>query len=277
MNEMQIFNSAEFGAVRTLKTDDGKVLFCGADVAKALGYKDTVNALKAHCKENGVAIHHLIDSMGRTQQAKFITEGNVYRLITHSKLPNAERFETWVFDEVLPTIRKHGAYMAENTLEKALMSPDFLIQLATNLKEEQAKRKALEATVAVQKQQINELQPKASYYDVVLNCPDLISISTIAKDYGKTAKWLNSYLHEKGVQFKQGNTWLLYQKYSQNGYTSTKTHSINGNDGLQHTKVHTYWTQKGRLFIYDLLKSNGIYPAVEKGEINEKRTENDCY
>lgn len=129
--------------------------------------------------------------------------------------------------------------------------------------EEQKEKQQLITTVAVQEQQISELQPKASYYDVVLNCPDLLPISAIAKDYGKSAKWLNAYLHKHGVQYKQGNIWLLYQKYAQKGYTSTKTHSLNGHDGLQHVKIHTYWTQKGRLFIYDLLKSDGIYPTVE--------------
>ena len=110
MQELAIFNNPEFGDIRTLETDDGKVLFCGKDVATALGYKDTVNALKAHCKKDGVAIHHLTDNLGRQQDVNFITEGNVYRLITHSKLPDAERFETWVFDEILPTIRKTGGY-----------------------------------------------------------------------------------------------------------------------------------------------------------------------
>lgn len=263
-NKFEIFNSAEFGSVRTLETKDGKVLFCGADVAKALGYVRPNDAISAHCKCTVKCSIPHPQSPNKEIEMTFITEGDMYRLITHSKLPNAERFESWVFDEVLPTIRKHGAYMTENTLEKALTSPDFLIQLATNLKEEQAKRKALETTVAVQEQQINELKPKASYYDVVLNCPDLLSTSVIAKDYGKSAKWLNSYLHDKGVQFKQGEIWLLYQKYAQNGYTSTKTHSLNGRDGFQHTKVHTYWTQKGRLFIYDLLKSDGIYPSIER-------------
>lgn len=260
-NKFEIFNSAEFGSVRTLETNDGKVLFCGADVAKALGYKDTRHAITAHCK--GGAKYPVLTN-GGVQEMNFITEGDLYRLIAHSKLPTAERFESWVFDEVLPTIRKHGAYMTENTLEKALTSPDFLIQLATNLKEEQTKRKALEATVAVQEQQIIELEPKASYYNVILNCPDLLSTSVIAKDYGKSAIWLNDYLHKKGIQYKQGSVWLLYAKYAEQGYTSTKTHSLNGKDGIQHSKVHTYWTQKGRLFIYDLLKSDGIYPAIEK-------------
>ncbi|MDE5763787.1 MAG: phage antirepressor KilAC domain-containing protein [Ruminococcus sp.] len=260
-NKFEIFSSAEFGSVRTLETTDGKVLFCGADVAKALGYKDTRHAITAHCKGG---VKYPVLTNGGNQETTFITEGDMYRLVTHSKRPDAERFETWVFDEVLPTIRKHGAYMTENTLEKALTSPDFLIQLATTLKEEQAKRKALETTVAVQEQQISELQPKASYYDVVLNSSGLISTSTIAKDYGKTAIWLNKFLHEKGVQFKQGDIWLLYQKYAQNGYTSTKTHTLNRPDGFQHTKVHTYWTQKGRLFIYDLLKTDGILPVIER-------------
>lgn len=154
--------------------------------------------------------------------------------------------------------------MTDSTLEKALTSPDFLIQLATRLKTEQEQRRQLEMTVAIQEQQIQELKPKASYYDLVLNCPDLLSTSVIAKDYGKSAKWLNAYLHEHGIQFKQGNIWLLYQKYAERGYTSTKTHNVNGADGQQHPKVHTYWTQKGRLFIYDLLKSDGIYPIVEQ-------------
>ena len=121
----------------------------------------------------------------------------------------------------------------------------------------------LTTTVAVQEQQISELKPKASYYDVVLNCPGLLSVSVIAKDYGKSAKWLNAYLHKKGIQYKQGKTWLLYQKYAECGYTCTKTSTVPASDGTQHTKVHTYWTQKGRLFIYDTLKSDGILPLIE--------------
>lgn len=107
MNELQIFNSEEFGQVRTVEIE-GKIYFVGKDVALALGYKDTVNALKQHCR--GVVKHHLIDSKGRKQEANMILEGDMYRLITHSKLESAERFESWVFDEVLPTLRKTGSY-----------------------------------------------------------------------------------------------------------------------------------------------------------------------
>lgn len=109
MNDLQIFEKPEFGSIRTTEKD-GKVLFCGSDVAKALGYSDTAKAIKLHCKEDGWAFYPVTDSLGREQQAKFINEGNVYRLITHSKLPAAEQFEHWVFDEVLPTIRKTGTY-----------------------------------------------------------------------------------------------------------------------------------------------------------------------
>jgi anti-repressor protein len=139
------------------------------------------------------------------------------------------------------------------------------LQLANKkLDEIKNANKKLETTVAVQTQQIAELQPKASYYDVVLNCKDLISTTEIAKDYGKSAVWLNAHLHERKVQFKQGGIWLLYAKYAEKGYTNTKTQTYNGNDGNPHTKVHTYWTQKGRLFIYDLLKSEGITPLIEQ-------------
>jgi anti-repressor protein len=153
-------------------------------------------------------------------------------------------------------------------IEKAWNSPEAIMARALQFANQQLihikhQNELLEGTVAVQKQQITEMKPKASYYDVVLNCKDLISTSAIAKDYGKSAIWMNRYLHEKGIQFKQGDIWLLYQKYAERGYTSTKTHSYLGNSGEQHTKVHTYWTQKGRLFIYELMKSDSILPQIE--------------
>ncbi len=257
--DLQIFTNERFGEIRTVE-ENNKVMFCGKDVATALGYADPKKAVIQHCKEDGVANYPLIDSMGREQQAKFINEGNVYRLITHSKLPGAEKFESWVFDEVLPSIRKHGMY----AVDELIANPDLGIATLTALKEERAKTAVLETTVAVQEQQISELKPKASYYDVVLNCKDLLSATEIAKDYGRSAKWLNEFLREHGVQFKQSGVWLLYQKYAEKGYTSTKTHNYLDDNGGTHSKVHTYWTQKGRLFIYDLLKSHGILPTMEQ-------------
>ncbi|MCR0265019.1 phage antirepressor KilAC domain-containing protein [[Clostridium] innocuum] len=119
-------------------------------------------------------------------------------------------------------------------------------------------------TVAVQNQQITEMKPKASYYDVVLNCKDLVAISVIAKDYGWSANRMNRYLSDNDIQYKQGKIWLLYQKYAEKGYTSTKTFSTPGSDGDLHNHVHTYWTQAGRLFIYGMLKAEGIVPLIEQ-------------
>ena len=253
----------ESSEIRTIQKD-GEPWFVGKDVATVLGYTDTVNAIKRHVDSEDKAGCQIATQFG-VKETTILNESGLYSLILSSKLPNAKKFKRWVTNEVLPSIRKHGAYMTEQTLERALTSPDFLIELATQLKAEQAQRKQLETTVAVQNQQIAELQPKASYYDVVLNCKDLISIGKIAKDYGWSAQKLNEYLHKHGVQYKQGKTWLLYQKYAGMGYTSTKTHTYHGDDGTEHAAdPHTYWTQKGRLFIYDLLKSDGVFPLIER-------------
>ncbi|HEY9059197.1 MAG TPA: phage antirepressor KilAC domain-containing protein [Pseudobacteroides sp.] len=163
--------------------------------------------------------------------------------------------------------RKFRQYFIK--VEEAWNSPEAVmaraLQFANNQLALMKKQNAeLVDTVAIQNQQITEMKPKASYYDVVLNCKDLISTSAIAKDYGKSAIWMNRYLHEKGVQFKQGEIWLLYQKFAEKGYTSTKTHSYLGTQGDQHIKVHTYWTQKGRLFIYGLMKADGMPPLIEQ-------------
>ena len=163
--------------------------------------------------------------------------------------------------------RKFRQYFIQ--VEEAWNSPEAVMARALQFANQQLallkhQNMELTDTIAVQNQQILEMKPKVSYYDVVLNCKDLISTSAIAKDYGKSAIWMNRYLHEKGVQFKQGDIWLLYQKYAQKGYTSTKTHRYPGTDGETHTKVHTYWTQKGRLFIYELMKSDGMMPLIEQ-------------
>lgn len=263
MNELKIFENAEFGSIRTVEIDSTPY-FVGKDVAEVLGYSNTRDALAKRVdnedKLDGVAI---CDSIGREQTPILINESGLYSLILSSKLPKAKEFKHWVTSEVLPSIRRHGMYAVDELIE----NPDLAIKALTALKEEREKTKRLTETVAVQNQQISELKPKACYYDVVLNCKDLVSVTEIAKDYGKSARWLNEKLHELGIQFKQGGKiWLLYQKYADKGYTSTKTQTYNGNDGNVHTKVHTYWTQKGRLFIYDLLKKQGILPLIENNQ-----------
>lgn len=263
-NKIQIFTNEQFGKIRTIE-EDGKVLFCGSDIARALGYARPADAISAHCK--GVCILPT-PSAGGVQNTKFITEGDVYRLITHSKLPSAEKFESWVFDEVLPSIRKTGSYSLQQKPDSYMIEDP--IERAERWIEEQKEKKQLALTVAVQNQQILELKPKATYYDIVLQCPDLLPTTEIAKDYGKSAKWLNEFLKEKKIQFKQNGMWLLYQKYAENGYTMSKTYSYTDGDGVQHAKLHTYWTQKGRLFLYDTLKSAGVLPVIEQTEETEE-------
>ena len=155
--------------------------------------------------------------------------------------------------------RKFRAYFID--IEEKWNSPEMVMKRALEIANAAVEK--LKNENAVQCQQIAELKPKASYYDVVLNCKDLLAISAIAKDYGWSATKMNIYLHEKGVQYKQGNMWLLYQNYAEYGYTCTKTHTYPGNDGTTHSKVHTYWTQKGRLFIYGLMKEDGYLPLIE--------------
>ena len=256
MGELQIFKNEEFGEVRTVEIE-GKPYFCGSDVAKALGYVRPNDAISTHCR---ATVKWSTPISGKMQDINYIPEGDLYRLIVSSKLPTAEKFERWVFDEVLPSIRKHGLYATDELLD----NPDLIIQMATKLKEEREARKVLEIENKVQSQQIAELTPKATYYDLILQCKDLLSMTEIAKDYGKSAKGMNKLLNEFGIQYKQGGVWFLYAKYQDKGYTQTKTQNYPKPDGTQGSRVHMYWTQKGRLFLYDLLKSEDILPMVER-------------
>mgnify|MGYP002738727182 FL=1 len=256
--ELQVYKKAEFGSVRTT-TIGGQPYFVGKDVADILGYSNTRKALIDHVDKEDKDDVTIRDAIGRNQTMTAINESGLYSLILSSKMPNAKKFKRWVTSEVLPAIRKHGLYATDDLIA----NPDLAIAAFTALKEEREKNKELMAAVAIGQQQIAEMKPKATYYDVVLKCRDAVNISVIAKDYGWSAMRMNEYLHEKGIQFKQGDIWLLYQKYAPNGYTKTNTHIYEDSKGIQHTKVHTKWTQKGRLFIYEQLKADGIYPQIE--------------
>lgn len=261
MNEIKIFENAEFGEIRTIEIN-GEPWLVGKDIGQILGYDRPDKALEKHVDEDDKLMAQIRTS-GQNRNVYVINESGLYSLILSSKLPSAKKFKHWVTSDVLPTIRKHGLY----AIDDVLANPDTLIQALTELKKERKLNAGYQQTIAVQNQQIAEMQPKASYYDVVLNCKDLVAISSISKDYGWSATKMNRYLHEKGIQYKQGDIWLLYQKHAEKGYTSTKIQSYNGNDGHIHTRTHTYWTQKGRLFIYELLKADEILPLIECEEV----------
>lgn len=197
MNELQNFNF-DGSQIRTLTIDD-EPYFVGKDVAEVLGYSNPRKAIRNHVDEEDRGVTKM-GTPGGIQDLTIINESGLYSLIMSSKLPDAKRFKRWVTSEVLPQIRKHGMYATAELLN----NPDLAIQAFTALKAEREKVQALSLTNAIQAQQIAELQPKASYYDVILNCKDLISISKIAKDYGKSGRWLNEELHRRHIQYKQG-------------------------------------------------------------------------
>lgn len=234
-----------------------------------MGYAKPENAIAKHIDAEDKTLTPIQGGCSTgIQNTTIINESGLYSLILSSKLPNAKKFKRWVTLEVLPTIRKTGGYISNadmmvETYFGNLPSEQKTIvkSMFESIEASQKENKELKTTVAQQGQIINEMQPKASYYDEVLKSPTPIPITMIAKDYGMSGQSFNKLLHEEGVQYKMNGSWLLYQGYADQGYTKSKTYvTENGT-----TKLNTYWTQKGRLFIYDLLKNTkGIVPLVEK-------------
>ncbi len=259
-NNLMVFDNLEFGQLRMVYIDE-KQYFIANDVAKALGYSEPKNAVARHCKG---ALKRTYLTNGGEQEVKVIPEGDVYRLIIRSKLPKAEEFEHWVFDEVLPSIRKHGIYATDNIIDNILANPDFGIQLLSQLKEERAEKEKLKSENLQQKQIIGELKPKADYTDMILQSKELVTITQIAKDYGMSGSKMNQLLHKLKVQYKQNGQWLLYSDYHAKGYTHSETIHFKHSNGRADTKMITKWTQKGRLFLYDLLKQSGVLPMIEQ-------------
>jgi len=262
MQELKIFESAEFGTVRALEID-GAPWFIAADVCRALEVKNARDAI-ARLDEDEKNTVVLTDGTPGNPNMTIINEAGLYALVLSSRKPEAKSFKRWVTHEVLPTIRQHGAYMTGATLERALSEPDFLISLATKLKAEREARIAAELDKAVLTQQVAELRPKASYYDLILQCASLLSVTEISKDYGMSAKAFNKKLHELHIQYQQSGVWFLYAEYQDGGYTQTKTQHYCRTDGSQGAKTHMYWTQKGRLFLYERLKAEGTLPMIER-------------
>lgn len=247
MSDLQLFNNPEFGSVRVVEID-GEAWFVAADVCRVLEIQNPTDALKRLDDDERSRFN-----LGRQGEANIVNESGLYALVSTSRKPEAKKFRKWVTNEVLPSIRKTGMYINP----RGEITGDMVIALGLRMKELETKNALLSTQVA-------ELQPKASYYDLILNCSDLVSTSIIAKDYGFSAKAFNRLLHRLGVQFKQGETWLLYQKYASQGWTSTKTHIYTDKNGREHCRIHTYWTQKGRIELYNLLKRKGYLPTIER-------------
>lgn len=247
--------------VRTLAID-GQPYFVGKDVAEILGYANTRDALSKHVDsedKNTVAIHDGIKRGNPNQTV--INESGLYSLILGSKLPQAKEFKYWVTSEVLPSIRKHGAYLTDKTAYEITHSKEalgkLLMQAGQRLIDKNREIESLSAELEV-------ANKKANYVDVIIDSRDDITTTQVAQDYGMSAVSFNKLLKELGVQRKVNNQWILYAKYQGKGYIASRTIPITGHDGRVHTKINTTWTQKGRLFLYELLKANGILPLIER-------------
>lgn len=254
MNDLQIFSNEEFGSIRTV-TIDNELWFVGKDVAAILGYAKPENAVASHIDTEDKT-STLIQGNGTNYKSKaiIINESGLYSLILSSKMPNTKRFKHWVTSEILPSIRKHGAYMTEQTLEQALTSPDFLIQLATKLKDEQEKNKALtEAN--------NRMRPKEIFADAVMTSEHSILIGELAKliaqnGYAIGQKRLFAWMREHGYLLKQGGSYNLpAQRYVEAGLFEIKESSISNPDGSVRLTRTTKVTGKGQVyFINKFLK-----------------------
>ncbi len=256
--ELQIINEQEvLGKHFTVYGTADEPLFLAKDVAEWIEHSKS--SIMIDTVDEDEKLRETIFTSGQNREVWFLTENGLYEVLMQSRKPLAKEFKKKV-KEILKSIRKHGLYAIDDLLD----NPDMAIAALQKLKEERQLRLQAQEEIAQKNQIIQELQPKATYYDLILQSESLVAISVIAKDYGMSARKLNDLLHELKVQFKQGSTWLLYQKYASKGYTQSKTHTIDA----ERSKMHTCWTQKGRLFIYDLLKNKkGILPKIEQDEV----------
>lgn len=257
-NEIIFFKHEEFGEIRTLNIG-GEPWFVGKDIAVALGYSAPRNAIQAHV-DNEDKTTALIQCTGSEYKsnAVIINESGLYSLILSSKLTSAKKFKRWVTSEVLPSLRKHGAYFTAETLHKTMSDPRELVKLLTTLADEQEKRRKLEEENAF-------LSVKANYYDRILQSKNSVPVTQIAKDYGMTAIAFNKMLHDYGIQYSIRNSWVLYAEYANLGYTQSKTYQIGDDKAI----MHTCWTQAGRIFLYNFLAERGITPMCEREDYDE--------
>lgn len=250
-SQIRIFENEDFGKIRVVDID-GLPWWVLKDVCKALDLYSP-HKVAARLDEDERNLIPLIDSVGRKQRTAIINESGLYAVILRSDKPKARGFRRWITHEVLPSIRKHGAYIADTVLEEMARNQEFTESLLSTLQAERLKKSVL-------LERLDKITPKAHYCDVILQSADAVQTSILAKDYGMSAVAFNKLLHGLKIQYKVGDTWLLYKKYADKGYTITRTYHIN-----EHTAaIHTYWTQRGRLFLYDFLKYYGIIPEAEK-------------
>lgn len=257
MNDLRIFTDSQFGELRTVMLE-GEPWFVAADVCAALGIDANATRRLDDDEKNTLRLNQRIPG---NPNVTILNEAGLYSMILRSRKQEARAFRRWITHEVLPSIRKRGAYITSNTLDEILGNPEFGIRLLTELKSERDQRLELETQNREQQCRLLDMQSKVSYFDHVLQNEDLVPISVIAKDYGLSAEAMNTILHKLGVQYKVDKHWVLYQRYAGHSYAHSYTEVLKGGKVIMYTR----WTQKGRLFIYDQLKKNlGMVPQMER-------------
>lgn len=249
-----------------LDKETGTAYLNAEDVARGFGFTQEKNGVEYVRWETVNGYLHGFGFSQHVGKTDFLLENMVYRLGFKASNEAAQKFQAVLADEVLPAIRKHGAYMTPEKIEEALLNPDTLIKLATELKAEREARKYAELEAASAKQVIGELKPKADYTDRILSSKGTVTTTAIAKDYGMSATGFNKLLHELHVIYKIGKQWFLYAKYQAKGYTHSKTFDFVHTDGKPDCNMQTEWTQKGRLFLYEFLKGHDILPMIERDD-----------
>ncbi|KAF6609759.1 MULTISPECIES: phage antirepressor KilAC domain-containing protein [unclassified Lactococcus] len=257
MNELQNidgFNAKIYGTAEN-------PLFLAKDIAELIEHSRASEMLKT--VDDDEKLMQPILASGQNRNMWFLTEDGLYEVLMSSKKPQAKVFKKKV-KEILKSIRKHGAYMNNEVIEKTLTSPDFIIQLATKLKDEQEARLELEKENSQLSLELAEATEKTRYLDLILDSPDELIVKQIAQDYGISAVKFNQILNKLRIQYKQNNQWILYSKFQGKGYIKSRTFNYIGSDKKQHTRINTCWTQKGREFLYRKLKKAGYLPVVEQ-------------
>lgn len=241
-NEIQIFENSEFGSIRTVEIEN-EPYFVGKDVAEVLGYAKPLNALANHIDEDDSLKQGLTDNLGRTQETILINESGLYSLILSSKLPNAKKFKRWVTSEVLPSIRKHGAYMTAETIEQAILNPDVLIKIATALKDEQTKNKQLQAVNSELTVDNQIMKPKADYFDELVDRNLLTNFRETAKQLEIKQKDFINFLLDKKYLYRDKRGKLMPYANKNNGLFEIKE---TFNEKTQWSGTQTLVTPKGR-------------------------------
>lgn len=262
MYELMIFKGHEVEVIEI----NGEVFFNPYHVAECLDIAEVRSSMRNFNNKQVVKLtNSIVQGMHfrklHNTGENFLTVSGVFKLGFQSHKPDAEEFQNWVTDEVLPSIYKHGVYATDEMMNKIIQDPDFGIKLFTELKAEREKNKQLEAENLKKEQLIGELKPKADYTDLILQNDSVIAVTQIAKDYGMSAISFNELLHDLHIQYKMCGQWVLYAEHHNKGYAhSATTLYANGKGSC----MVTMWTQKGRLFLYNLLKKHCVLPLIEQ-------------